>query len=132
MATDRSGVTVSAILPAVSAAHLQAILQPVLDLDALLVTDGCTSYPPCAAAMGVSHEALNQTAGGGVRGELHIQTANSHHERLKSFLRRHRGVATKYLDSYLRWFHLAVLPRQPTPRAVLAAAVGILPVRPCA
>jgi hypothetical protein len=25
-----------------------------------------------------------------------------------------------------------VLPRQPTPRAVLAAAVGILPVRPCA
>jgi transposase-like protein len=129
MAADRSGATVSAILPAVSAAHLQAVLQPVLDLDALLVTDGCTSYPPCAAAMGVSHEALNQTAGERVRGELHIQTVNSRHERLKTFLRRHRGVATKYLDSYLRWFRLAVLPRQPTPRAVLAAAAGILPVR---
>jgi len=32
---------------------------------------------------------------------LHIQTVNSRHERLKTFLRRHRGVATKYLDSYL-------------------------------
>jgi transposase-like protein len=129
VAADRSGVTVSAVLPVVSAAHLQAVLQPVLDQDALLVTDGCTSYPPCAAALGVSHEALNQTAGERVRGELHIQTVNSRHERLKTFLRRHRGVATKYLDSYLRWFHLAVLPRQPTPRAVLAAAAGILPVR---
>ena len=132
VAADRSGATVSAVLPAVSAAHLQAVLGPVLDQDALLVTDGCSSYPPCAAALGVSHEALNQTAGERFRGELHIQTVNSRHERLKTFLRRHRGVATKYLDSYLRWFHLAVLPRQPTPRAVLAAAAGILPVRQCA
>lgn len=132
VAADRSGATISAVLPAVSSAHLQVVLGPVLDHDALLVTDGCTSYPPCAAALGVSHEALNQTAGERVRGELHIQTVNSRHERLKTFLRRHRGVATKYLDSYLRWFHLAVLPRQPTPRAVLAAAAGILPVRQCA
>ena len=132
VAADRSGATVSAVLPAVSSAHLQTVLGPVLDQDALLVTDGCTSYPPCAAALGVSHEALNQTAGERVRGELHIQTVNSRHERLKTFLRRHRGVATKYLDSYLRWYHLAVLPRQPTPRAVLAAAAGILPVRQCA
>lgn len=52
----------------------------------------------CFGALGVSHEALNQTAGERVRGELHIQTVNSRHERLKTFLRRHRGVATKYLD----------------------------------
>ena len=97
-AGERSGTTVSAVLPRVSGAHLQAVLQPVLDPDALLVTDGCTSYPPCAAAMGISHESLNQTAGERVRGELHIQTVNSRHERLKTFLRRHRGIATKYLD----------------------------------
>jgi hypothetical protein len=36
-AADRSG---GAVLPAVSAAHLQAILGPVLDQTALLVTDG--------------------------------------------------------------------------------------------
>ena len=63
VAADRSGATVSTVLPAVAAAHLQAALAPVLDKDALLVTDGGTSYPPCAAALGVSHEVLNQSAG---------------------------------------------------------------------
>jgi transposase-like protein len=130
VAVDRSGSTVSAVLPSVCAAAIEAVLRPVLGKDALLVTDGCTSYPPCAAALGVSHEALNQTAGERVRGDLHIQTVNSRHERLKDFLRRHRGIATKYLDSYLRWYHLAVLPRTPSPRAVLAAAAGMLNVRP--
>jgi hypothetical protein len=48
--------------------------------------------------------------------------------RLKTFLRRHRGIATKYLDSYLRWFHLAVIPKHQTPRAILAAAARILPI----
>ena len=123
VAVDRTGVTISAVLPSVSAANLQAVLEPVLSKDVLLVTDGCTSYPPCAAALGVSHEALNQSAGERVRGDLHIQTVNSRHERLKAFLRPRRGVATKYLASYLNWFHLAGL-RDSTPRACLNAAMG--------
>jgi hypothetical protein len=130
VAVDRSGSTVSAVLPSVCAAAIEAVLRPVLCKDALLVTDGCTSYPPCAVALGVSHETLNQTAGERMRGDLHIQTVNSRHERLKDFLRRHRGIATKYLDSYLRWYHLAVLPRASSPRAVLDAAAGMLDVRP--
>ena len=130
VAVDRSGSTVSAVLPSVCAAAIEAVLRPVLGKDALLVTDGCTSYPPCAVALGVSHETLNQTAGERMRGDLHIQTVNSRHERLKDFLRRHRGIATKYLDSYLRWYHLAVLPRASSPRAVLDAAAGMLDVRP--
>ncbi len=32
------------------------------------------------------------------------------------------GFATKCLDSYLRWFHLVVLGRHPSPRACLAVA----------
>ena len=78
----------------------------------------------CKAALGVSHEALNQSNGERVRGELHIQTVNSRHESLKTFLRPHRGIATKYLDSYLRWFHLTGLKRNPTPRTCLNAAIG--------
>jgi transposase-like protein len=124
VAADRSGATVSAVLPAVTADAIHAVLAPVLDKDALLVTDGCTSYPPCAAALGVSHEALNQSAGERTRGELHIQTVNNRHSRLKAFLRARRGIATRYLDSYLRWFHLIVLHPDPTPRYCLAAAIG--------
>lgn len=124
IAADRTGVTASAVLPGVNAAAFVHALGPVVDKDALLVTDACTSYPPCAAALGISHEVLNQSAKERVRGELHIQTVNNRHSRLKDFLRQHRGVATKYLDSYLRWFHLIRLQQQPTPRACLAAAMG--------
>ena len=73
--------------------------------------------------MKVTHEVLNQSAGEHVRGDLHIQTVNNRHERLKSFLRIHRGVATKYLDNYLHWYHLAVLPKNPTARGCLNAAM---------
>ena len=92
--------------------------------DALLVTDGGTALACCASGMKISHEVVNQSAGERVRGDLHIQTVNSLHERIKTFLRARRGVATKYLDNYLRWFHLAGLQHAPTPRACLNAAIG--------
>ena len=129
-AADRSGNSVTAALPSVCADAIKAVLEPVLGKDALLVTDGCTSYPPCAAALGVSHEALNLSAGERVRGELHIQTVNSLHERIKTFLRRRRGIATKYLDNYLRWFHLTGIGPSPTPSACLNAAIGSRSERP--
>ena len=66
----------------------------------------------------------NLSAGERVRGTFHIQTVNSRHSQLKGFLRQYRGVATKYLKSYLRWFHLIVLGSEVSPRACLAAAMG--------
>ena len=95
----RSGTTVRAVLPRVDAAALTAALDPVVAKDALLVSDGGASYPPCAAALGVSHEALNRSMGERVRGDLHVQTVNSRHSRLKDFLRPRRGIATRYLDN---------------------------------
>ena len=62
---------------------MKPVLAPVLGKDTLLVTDGNNVYPPCAAALGVSHEALNQSKGERVRGELRIQTVNSRHEASK-------------------------------------------------
>ncbi len=53
---------------------------------------------------------------------MHIQTVNSRHSQRKGFLRRFRGIVTKYLDSCPRWFHLVALGRHPSPRACLAAA----------
>ena len=52
---------------------------------------------------------------------------NSRHSQIKGFLRGFRSIATKYLDSYLRWFHLIELGDQPSPRACLEAAMA----RPC-
>ena len=59
VAADRSGATVSTVLPAVNADTLRCAIEPVVDADIVLVTDGHRAYPPCAAALGVHHEALN-------------------------------------------------------------------------
>lgn len=124
LAADRGGATVSAILGSVSADAIATVLAPILDKDALLVTDGATAFAPCAKQLGVTHAVLNQSAGERVRGALHIQTVNSRHERFKDLLRRHRGVATQYLASYLKWFHLAGIHADPSARACLDAGLG--------
>lgn len=130
LAVDRSGSTVTAVLPAANGDAIKAVLEPVLSQDALLVTDGGKALASCATKMKVTHEVLNQSAGEHVRGDLHIQTANSRHERLKTFLRAHRGVATKYLGNYLHWYHLAVLPKNPTASGCLNAAITSGTIKP--
>ena len=128
VATDRSGTTVSAVLPDTTAATIRPHLETAIEPDALLVTDGAPFFPPCAQALGLTHEPLDRKAGERRRGELHLNTVNSRHERLKTFLRSRRGVATRYLGSYLAWYHLAILPKLPTPRSVLASVAGLTPV----
>lgn len=123
VAADRNGTTFSTVLPVVNADTLKQAISPVVDRDIVLVSDGHRGYPPCATAMGVRHEALNLSAGERARGAFHIQTVNSRHSQLKDFLRRYRGIATKYLDNYLQWFHLIKLTPQTSPRACLAAAI---------
>ena len=112
-----------AVLPRVDAAALTAALDPVVAKDALLVSDGGASYPPCAAALGVSHEALNRSMGERVRGDPACADGEQPPQRLKDFLRPRRGIATRYLDNYLSWFHLVGLAPGANDRACLAAAV---------
>ena len=46
-------------LPSVNADTLRAVIEPIVDKDIMLVSDGHRADPPCAAARGVRHEALN-------------------------------------------------------------------------
>lgn len=124
IAADRAGATLTALLEADTAAAVARALRPAIAPDALLVTDADRSLGACARLLGLAHAPINHTQGERVRGELHIQTVNSRAERLKDMLRRHRGVATRYLASYLNWFHLATLKPNPPYRDCLAAALG--------
>lgn len=128
VAADRSGATFTAVLPDTTAATIAAQFKGAIESDALLVTDAAPFFPPCARSLGVTHESLDQKAGERRRGDLHINTVNSRHERLKTFLRSRRGVATSYLHSDLAWYHLAILPKLPTPRSVMASVAGPTPV----
>ena len=127
VAADRGGETLSHTLPALNADSVKEVLEPVLAPDALLVSDSNRCYPPVAAALEIPHESINASVGERVRGAVHIQTVNSRHSQIKAFLRGRRGIATKYLDSYLRCFHLIELGDQSSPRACLEAAMA----RPC-
>lgn len=125
VAADRSGASVSAVLAELTSAEIKAVLEPVIAHDALLVTDGAVYYPKVAAELGINHEALNLSAGERVRGDLHIQTVNSRHERLKGFVRRFRGVASKYLPNYVRWFDMPDRAAFSTPQSWLDTIVNI-------
>ena len=130
IAADRSGATLSAVLAADNAQALARVLGPAVAADAMLVTDADRSLGACARLLGLSHQPINHSQGERRRGELHIQTVNSRTERLKDMLRRHRGVATRYLGSYLNWFHLATLNPNASSRHCLSAALGHQKAKP--
>ena len=103
---DRSGATADAILPKNDHREIEAVLKPLLARDAVLCSDGGGKGPIALAAreMGVAHRAVNLSKGIRVlAGVYHIQNANAYHSRLKEWMRRFHGVATKYLDHSLGW-----------------------------
>jgi transposase-like protein len=119
VARDRAGDTVDFILKAVNTENVTAALKHLLAKDAVLCTDGSTTLAAAARDLGVEHHALNLSAGIRIDGPWHIQNVNAYHSRLKTWIRRFRGVATHYLDSYLGWFR--AIDRQ--------TAVGLKPAQ---
>ena len=103
---DRSGATFDAILPRDDHQAIETVLKPLLAPDAVLCTDGGGKGPFALAAreMGRAHRAVNLSKGIWVlAGVYHIQNVNGYHSRLKGWMFRFHGVATKYLSHYLGW-----------------------------
>ncbi|MGH8164719.1 MAG: IS1595 family transposase [Rhodanobacteraceae bacterium] len=110
---DRQRTTSDAILPNLTARAIGAELAPLLGRDALLCTDTGRAYGVIARYAGIRHEPLNIAAGERVRDRVfHIQNVNAYDSRLKQWMCRFNGVATRYLHHYLGWRRL--LERLPT------------------
>jgi transposase-like protein len=103
IARDRSDATTDQILPDRSAQSIGAALGPVISKTAVLVSDAAGAYRAFAGNAKIAHVALNLSAGERCFGDYHIQNVNNYCSRLKGWILRFRGVATKYLDSYLGW-----------------------------
>jgi IS1 family transposase len=70
-----------------------------------LCTDGFRSYIKFAQGNDSIHKRLDVAAGVKVIEKVfHIQNVNAYHNRLKGWMDRFHGVATKYLENYLGWF----------------------------
>lgn len=100
---DRHGATLDHVLPDLEGATFKCILKLVVAPDALLVSDGRAAYGRFADEAGLLHIALNASAGERSYGSYHIQNVNAYISRLKQWMVRFKGVATKYLATYLGW-----------------------------
>jgi transposase-like protein len=103
IARDRNKATTDEILADRSAQSILAALEPLIAKSAVLVSDGAQAYRAFANRASLAHVPLNLSAGEHSWGIYHIQNVNSYGSRLKGWMRRFNGVATKYLDSYLGW-----------------------------
>jgi transposase-like protein len=103
---DRHGATTDHVLPDLEGPTFARLLAPVVATDALLVSDGRAAYSQFAERQGLLHISLNASAGERIYGSYHIQNVNAYISRLKDWMRRFKGVASKYLESYLGWWRM--------------------------
>ena len=124
---DRTGNTADFILEKADKAHIGAVLKPLLAADVILCTDGEKALAAVAKEMGITHRPINLAAGQRiVAGVYHVQNVNAYDSRLKEWMRRFHGVATRYLGNYLGWRRLIERhDRDISSADFLRAALGI-------
>lgn len=126
VARDCTGATADYVHEHDNSDCVSTLLAPHLSRDTVLCSDSSTVMVAAARKLAIEHHAVNLSAGLRVDGPRHIQNANNYHSRLKGWMRKLKGVASKYLASYLGWFratdqHPLVVSQ---PVSFLAMAVG--------
>ena len=110
---DRSGHVVDQVLVSFKLSKFKAVFLPKLADDLVLCSDGHINYEYLAKQEKINHVVLNQSLGERVKDKVfHIQTVNAYHMRLKKWLARFHGVATKNLHKYIGWFRWFELNKQ--------------------
>ena len=122
---DRHKTTSDHVLSDFEGATFEAILDPLVSRDAVLVSDGRASYATFASDRGMLHIAVVAKQGERVYEGFHIQNVNAYAARFKDWMRAFKGVASKYLPSYLGWRReIERDGDRLTPRHMLAEAMG--------
>lgn len=122
---DRHKVTTDRVLPDFQGATFEAALDPVVDRDSVLVSDGRPSYATFARDRGMMHVAVVARQRERVYEGFHIQNVNAYASRLKSWMAPFKGVASKYLGTYLGWRRMIERDgARLTPAHAIAEALG--------
>ena len=104
-------------------ASLQAALEPLLARDAVLRSDGRASVPGLRAAAGSAARGGQRVGRQARARQLPHPDGQQPSPTVETVLGAIPGVATKYLDSYLRWFQQVGLVREASPRSCLVASM---------
>ncbi len=122
---DRHKTTADYLLPNFKGSTFERYLDPIVDRDSVLVSDGRPCYKTFACDRGMDHVAVIARRGEHVKGSFHIQNVNSYITRLKDWLRPFKGVASKYRASYLGWRRMIErCGDRLTPLHLIAEALG--------
>ena len=127
IARDRDRTTTDAVLPRADSQSVSTVLAPVIDPDAVLCSDGNAIYRAFARQTHITHRPINVSAGVRVvDNAFHIQNVNAYDSRLKEWMARFHGVATKYLPNYLGWRRcLERFADTLSPSLLISQAVGV-------
>jgi len=104
VARDRKGATFDAVLPQGDNASIAAVLVGVVTAQNHLVGDGGKPLAAFARKARIPFHAVPSPGKPAPEApHLHINNVNAYHSRLKQWLNRFNGVATKNLPNYLGW-----------------------------
>lgn len=107
VARDRTKKTLArvACTGQVSKVKAAILLKPYVGSVSSVCSDANSTWRGFAGDNGIDHIELNATKKQRViRKIYHIQNVNAFHGRLKKWMDRFKGVASKHLDNYLTWF----------------------------
>ena len=129
VARDRAGATTDAVLPRLNRASIAAALDGVITPDNQFCCDGGGAIVAFAQRAGIPAHVLPRP-GKPFPGapDFHLNNVNAYHARLKEWMRRFHGVATKNLPNYLGWRRtLEALGKRASPNAMILGAIGLGP-----
>ncbi len=86
----------------ISSADLKRAYNDKIDSQSIICSDSHKSYIQFTKDFALEHVRIK--TGRHKNGVYHINHVNSLHSNLKEWIRRFKGVATKYLANYLYWF----------------------------
>ena len=104
VARDRDGATIDAVLPEDTAACVAAALRGAVTPANRLVCDGGKAIRAFARRRQIPVHVVDAPGKPDPAApDIHLNNVNAYHGRLKEWLRRFHGVATKNLPNYLGW-----------------------------
>nr|WP_246010306.1 IS1595 family transposase [Bacillus yapensis] len=108
VARDREKMTFSQTLGMVqfTKEQLDKAIGHKLSKENVLCTDSWRAFKTYAAEKGIDIYQFKSDGQVRTKGLYHIQNVNNSHRRLKGWIQRFNGVATKYLNNYLAWFQV--------------------------
>ena len=129
VARDRHGATTDAVLPRLTRASIAAALGGVITPANAFCCDGGGAIVAFARRAGIAAHILPRPGKPDpLAPDCHLNNVNAYHGRLKEWLRRFRGVATKNLPNYLGWRRaLEALGQRASSAAIILGAMGLGP-----